>query len=204
MVEDVLKTKPGPRRTGPPLLAEQLSDLDGVGCRALTDLVAAAPEGDATRGLGVRDVAAYATDPNQVLVGGVHRHGEAVVRILGTHVVNELHARSGSQRSTGLFHRNIALKLERNALGVRTQHGHAHAGAVHAQLGQVHDLAALVLQFHLLGGKAFLLDAANLRNQVARQLGGKCARLGNLLAAAQGGQLGLELGHTGSAGTQAA
>lgn len=64
MVEDVLKAKPGPRRTVPPLLAEQLGDLDGVGCRALTDLVATAPEGDATRGLGVRDVAAHATDPN--------------------------------------------------------------------------------------------------------------------------------------------
>ena len=137
--------------------------------------------------------------PNQVLVGGIHRHGEAVVRILGAHVVNQLHARSGSQRSTGLLNRNVALKLERNALGVRTQHGHAHAGAVHAQLGQMHDLAALVLQLHLLGGKAFLLDTADLRNQVARQLGGKRARLGNLLATAQGGKLSLELGHTGSA-----
>ena len=119
--------------------------------------------------------------------------------ILGSHIVNQLDAGSGSQRSTSLLDRNIALKLERNALGVRTQHGHAHAGAVHAQLGQVHDLTALVLQLHLLGGKAFLLDAADLRNQVARQLGGKRARLGNLLAAAQGGQLSLELGHTGSA-----
>ena len=126
------------------------------------------------------------------------------MRILGAHVVNQLHARSGSQRSTGLFHRDVALKLERNALGVRTQHGHAHAGAVHAQLGQMHDLTALVLQFHLLGGKALLLDAANLRNQVARQLGGKRARLGNLLATARGGKLRFELGHTGSTGTEAA
>ena len=121
------------------------------------------------------------------------------MRILGTHVVNQLDAGSGSQRSTGLLDRNIALKLERNALGVRAQHRHAHAGAIHAQLGQMHDFAALVLQFHLLGGKALLLDAANLRNQVARELGGKCARLGNLLATAQGGKLSLELGHTGSA-----
>ena len=67
---------------------------------------------------------------------------------------------------------------------MRAQHRHAHAGAVHAQLGQVHDLAALVLQLHLLGGKALFLDAANLRNQVARELGGKCTRLGNLLATA--------------------
>ena len=66
----------------------------------------------------------------------------------------------------------------------------------------MHDLAALVLQLHLLGGEALLLDAANLRNQVARQLGGKRARLGNLLATAQGGQLGLELGHAGSAGAR--
>ena len=124
------------------------------------------------------------------------------MRILGTHVVNQLDARSGGQRSTGLLNRNVALELERNALGVRAQHGHAHAGAVHAQLGQVHDLAALVLQLHLLGGKALLLDAANLRNQVARQLGGKGARLGNLLTTAQSGQLSLELGHTGSASTR--
>ena len=66
----------------------------------------------------------------------------------------------------------------------------------------MHDLAALVLQLHLLGGKALLLDAANLRNQVARQLGGKGARLGNLLTTAQSGQLSLELGHTGSASTR--
>lgn len=35
MVEDVLKTKPGPAGQAT-LLAEQLSDLDGVGRRALT------------------------------------------------------------------------------------------------------------------------------------------------------------------------
>ena len=82
---------------------------------------------------------------------------------------------------------------------MRAQHRHAHAGAIHAQLGQVHDLAAFVLQLHLFGSKALLLDAANLRNQVARELGGKGARLGNFLAAAQGDQLSLELSHTGSA-----
>ena len=122
------------------------------------------------------------------------------MRALGLEVVHQLDAGGGGQRLARLLQGDVALELKGDALGVGAQHGHAHAGAVHAQLGQVHNLAALVLQLHLLRGKALKLLAANLRNQVARQLGGKRTGLRNLLAAAHRANLSLKLQHAGHAG----
>ena len=63
----------------------------------------------------------------------------------------------------------------------------------------MHNLAALVLKLHLLGGETFLLHAADLRNEIIGKLRRKSARIGKLLAAAQSSKLLLELTHARNA-----
>ena len=181
-------------------LSEQLRDLHSVGRCALANLVAAAPEGDAARHVRVGDVAPHASDPDEVLVGGVERHGVPVVRAYGRAIVHQLDTGRGIKRRMNRLELHRAVELERDALGVRAQHRHAHAGAAHRKLGQMHDLATLVLELHLLGGVALVVEPADLRDQVAHELGRKRARLGNLLAATHGANLRLKLSHAGSTG----
>ena len=63
--------------------------------------------------------------------------------------------------------------------------GHAHTGAAHLQLGQVHDLAPLVLHLHLLGGIALERLAADLRDNVVGDLILEHLRLDGLSLAQQ-------------------
>ena len=73
-------------------------------------------------------------------------------------------------------------------------HRHAHAGAAHLQIGQVHDLAALVLHLHLLGGVAVVQLAADHGDDVGENLAGEGAAL-NRLALGLGDDLALQLAH---------
>ena len=165
---------PTPTRSiEPALLDQQLGNLDRVGGGTLANLVAAAPEGDAAQLIRIGNIATHATNPDQILVGRVERHGPTVMRALRVQIVHELDARSGGKGLARLLERDVALELKRDALRMRAQNGHAHARAVHAQVGQVHDLAALVLELHLLRSEALELLPADLRDEVARQLRGE-------------------------------
>ena len=76
--------------------------------------------------------------------------------------------------------------------GVAAHDGHAHAGARDVHVRQVQDLAALVLELHLLGGVAVALLAADLRDDVVGDLVREhLRRVG--LAGAQGVDLVLQL-----------
>lgn len=76
--------------------------------------------------------------------------------------------------------------------GVTAHDGHAHAGARDVHVRQVQDLAALVLELHLLGGVAVALLAADLRDDVVGDLVREHLRR-VALAGAQGVDLVLQL-----------
>ena len=126
MVEDVLKTKPGPAGQAT-LLAEQLSDLDGVGRRALTDLVAAAPEGNTARGLGVRDVATHATTQirswSDVSIGMGKRSCASSALISSTSFTPGAAASAARASSTVMSRSNSSVMLSEceRSTGTRTQ-----------------------------------------------------------------------------------
>ena len=92
------REKQGPRRASTPAffspLDQVLRDLDGVGRRALANLVAAAPERERAHALGRGEVATDAADVDEVLVGGLERHGIAA----RGGVVHDLHARRRLER----------------------------------------------------------------------------------------------------------
>ena len=50
------------------------------------------------------------------------------------------------------------------------QHWHTHAGAADPQCRIVKDFAAFVLQLHFLRAVALFIKAADLRNQIVRDL----------------------------------
>ena len=117
------------------------------------------------------------------------------MRIGGISIVNELHARSRSENLASLLKRDVAFKFKRDAFGMRTKNGHTNTGAIHAQLGKMHDFAALVLKLHLFRSEALVFKATNLRNEVARKLGSECVRLRHGFALAHRRNLRLELVH---------
>jgi hypothetical protein len=145
-------------------LLHLLRDLHRVHRRALADLVAAAPEGQAVAAAG--DVLPDAAHPHQVLVGGVHRHG---IEIVGG-IVHHLHPRRGRQQLPGLVRRDGPLGLNGDGLGVGAVHRHPHAGAVYQQLRQAQNLAALPEHLHLLVGVGVVLKIVDVRDQVEGDL----------------------------------
>ena len=84
--------------------------------------------------------------------------------------------------------------------GVAADNRHTHTGAGDLQLGQVHDLPALILHLHFLAGVAIALLTADLGNQVVGDLVGE--HLGLIgLTLPQGLHLVLKLDGAACAGT---
>lgn len=100
------------------------------------DLVAAAPERDATRLVGVGDVATHAPHPHEVLVARVQRHRERSRARSAPRSSTSFTPGGGGKRRAGVLERDRLVKLERDAFGVGAKHRHAYARAVHAQLGR--------------------------------------------------------------------
>ena len=104
------------------ILDEQLCDLDGVRCRALTDLVAAAPQIEAAL---IGQILADAADEDDILIARVERHGvDEIVEI-----VNEPAAGGGGDDRLCLFDGYLLLCLEADRNAVAAHDGDADAGA---------------------------------------------------------------------------
>ena len=145
------------------LLEQQLRDLDGVGGSALADLVAAAPEVQTAL---VGQVLTNAADIDDVLIGRVERHGVDLV----LEVVDELAARGVCDELLGTLDADLLLRAQHDGYAVAADDGHARAGAADLHLGQVEDLAALVLHLHLLARVAHVRLAADLGDDVVGDL----------------------------------
>ena len=111
---------------------------------------------------GVDAVQAQAADKDGVLTRSVER-GRVIAAVK---IVYKGAAGRGGNGGSGLRERDGILRAERKRDGVRARDRHAHAGAVHAQAGQVQDFAPFVLHFHLLGRVAVLQARADVRDAV--------------------------------------
>jgi len=102
------------------LLDQQFCNLDAVQGSALADLVAAAPQAQA---VGVGQVGTDTANEDQILAGGLQRHGILLV----SQVIHQLNAGSVLQNLAGFLYGNRAVKLSFTEMewlrmtGTRTQ-----------------------------------------------------------------------------------
>ena len=167
------------------VLDQQLCDLHAVGGCALAHLIAAAPE---TQTVGIGQVGTDAADEHEILIRRVERHG-ILQRV---EIVHKAAAGGGGDGRARLVHGDVVREVHGGGDGVAAHDGHAHTGARHVHVRQMQDLAALVLELHLLGGVAVALLAADLRDDVVGDLVREHLR-GIFLAVAQGVDLVLQL-----------
>ena len=117
-------------------LNQQLSNLNGVGGCALANLVAAAPQGNT---LFKSKVRANTANKYDILVAGAKRH--RILLVCG--IVYQAAACFFGNSGLNLLGGQLILGEYGNRDGVRTNNGHAHAGAGYTQLRQV--LLTLIL-----------------------------------------------------------
>ena len=106
---------------------QQLGQLDGVGGRALAQVVAHDPEVQAAL---VRGVAADAPDQHVVAAGGVERRRVEAVR----RVVDDRQPGRAGQQLAALLGRQRLARLDVRRHRVARVHGHARAGGGHADV----------------------------------------------------------------------
>ena len=94
-------------------LEKQLCDLNSIGCGALADLIAAAPQ---AKPIGIGEIGADAADINKILIAGIQRHGVNILR----KVIDQAAAGSRCDGCAGFLYRNGTLKTSRNRDGVGT------------------------------------------------------------------------------------
>ena len=154
-------------RTDPAARDEELGDLDRVGRRALAQVVADDPQGQAAA-VGDRRVAADPPDIDLVVAGGVDRQR---VDVAGR-VVADDHAGDGREQLPGALGRDRVAGLDVDRLGVAGEDRDPDGRARDPQLGQVQDLAALGDDLPLLAGVAVVEEDVDLGQRVERDLVG--------------------------------
>src|SRR4051794_18974930 len=131
---------------------QTLRDLHGIQRRALAQLIAGDEQAQRPAAR-IADILADAPDQHVVAAARIDRHRKVIL----FDVVDNAHARGVREDRTRFGRRQSLFELDVERDAVRAQHGHAHAGRGHAQIGYAEDLAGLL---HDLG---FFFVVAGLR-----------------------------------------
>ena len=143
------------------VLGQQFGDLDGVGRRPFSQVVADAPEREAVR---VGEVFPDAADEDKVAAGAGAGHRVAALYFF----VHDFDAGERREEFLCLFDRDRAFGFDEDRFAVAVGDRDAHARRADHDRLVTENLASLVDHLHLFAGVALFLEAADLRDGVER------------------------------------